>query len=161
KLVGHACIAVNEDGLVLRAIFSRMERLGYSIDCRSFFARELGVAQHRQRIFVVGFRDGARLMDWPTPLPNNLQPTLRDAISDLPPLAGGWDEVAPEYAGPKTELQKKLRGSRINGELFDHVTRAVRKDDLITFRLMNDKTRYDQLPEELRRYDATSFADKY
>jgi DNA (cytosine-5)-methyltransferase 1 len=48
-----------------------------------------------------------------------------------------------------------------NGMLFDHVTRAVRKDDLIAFRLMNDKTTYDQLPEELRRYDATSFLDKY
>jgi len=154
-------IATNEDGKVLRAVFSRMEQLGYSVDCRAYFARELGVAQHRQRVFVVGFRDGARLLDWPAPLPKNKQPTLRDAISDLPPLEGGWEEPTPAYSGPVTKLQRALRDGMAKGELFDHVTRAVRKDDLITFRLMNDKTRYDELPEELRRYGATSFTDKY
>jgi DNA (cytosine-5)-methyltransferase 1 len=147
--------------MVLRAIFSKMEQLGYSVDCRSYFARELGVAQHRQRLFVVGFKDGARLLDWPTPLPPGKQPSLRDAISDLPALEGGWDEIAPEYSGPKTALQRALRDGLANGLLFDHVTRAVRKDDLVAFRLMNDKTRYDELPEELRRYGATSFTDKY
>lgn len=154
-------IATNEDGIVLRTIFSTMEKLGYSVDCRSYFARELGVAQHRQRVFVVGFKDGARLLEWPAPLPKSRQPNLRDAISDLPPLVGGWDEETPPYDGPKTGLQKTLRDGTPNGHLFDHVTRAVRKDDLIAFRLMNAKTRYDELPEELRRYSAETFTDKY
>ena len=154
-------IATNEDGIILRAIFSKMEQLGYSVDCRSYFARELGVAQHRQRVFVVGFKDGARLLDWPSPLPKNKQPTLRDAISDLPPLIGGWNEIAPPYLGPKTALQKALRDGTPKELLFDHVTRAVREDDMVAFRLMNDKTRYNELPEELRRYGSTSFTDKY
>jgi DNA (cytosine-5)-methyltransferase 1 len=154
-------VATSDDGIVLRSIFSRMEELGYSVDCRAYFARELGVAQHRQRLFVVGFRDGARLLDWPTALPISKQPNLRDAISDLPPLKGGWDEATPRYGGPRTDLQRKLRDGVANGQLFDHVTRAVRKDDLVAFRFMNDKTRYNHLPEELRRYDATNFTDKY
>ena len=154
-------IATNEDGFVLRAIFSRMEELGYSVDCRTYFARELGVAQHRQRIFIVGFRDGARVLDWPVPLPREKQPTLREAICDLPELKGGWDEETPRYDGPETELQRKLRDGLRDGVLYDHVTRAVRKDDLIAFQMMSDRTRYDHLPEELRRYGATSFTDKY
>jgi DNA (cytosine-5)-methyltransferase 1 len=154
-------IATNEDGIILRSIFARMEALGYSVDCRAYFARELGVAQHRQRVFVVGFKNGARLLDWPAPLLKPKQQTLRNAISDLPRLEGGWDEPTPPYAGPITELQKALRESLPNDLLFDHVTRAVRKDDLVAFGMMTDKTRYDELPEQLRRYGATSFTDKY
>jgi DNA (cytosine-5)-methyltransferase 1 len=45
--------------------------------------------------------------------------------------------------------------------LFDHVTRAVRKDDLIAFKLLTDKTKYYELPDDLRRYDAAAFTDKY
>jgi DNA (cytosine-5)-methyltransferase 1 len=138
-----------------------MEELGYSVDCRVYFARELGVAQHRQRLFVVGFRDGGGLLDWPKALPKSKQPTLREAISDLPPLEGGWEEEVPRYGGPRTDLQRKLRDGLADEQLFDHVTRPVRKDDLIAFRMMDDKTRYTHLPEELRRYGVGSFTDKY
>lgn len=42
---------------------------------------------------------------------------------------------------------------------YDHVTRAVREDDRQAFRLMKPHTR--DLPEELRRYRADTFNDKY
>lgn len=154
-------IATNEDAIILRGIFSKMEKLGYSVDCRTYFACDFGVAQYRQRIFVVGFKNGKRLLEWPAALPKKKRATVRDAISDLPPLQGGWNELAPAYRGPVTDLQKRLRDGIKGNSLFDHATRGVRGDDLVAFRLMTNKTRYDQLPEELRRYGATSFTDKY
>jgi C-5 cytosine-specific DNA methylase len=74
-----------------------------------------------------------------------------------------WDEPTPKYGGPKTKLQKMLREgfSETDLRLFDHVTRAVRKDDLIAFKLLTDKTKYYELPDDLRRYDAAAFTDKY
>jgi DNA (cytosine-5)-methyltransferase 1 len=156
-------IATNEDGVILRAIFSRLEQLGYSYDCRSYFAYELGVPQHRQRIFIVAFKRSNAAFKWPDSLGNNQRPTLRDAIYDLPPLSGGWDEIAPSYGGPLTPFQKQLREGfdRNDFTLFDHVTRAVRADDLNAFKLLTDKSKYYDLPEELRRYGAESFVDKY
>jgi DNA (cytosine-5)-methyltransferase 1 len=154
-------IATNEDAIILRSIFSKMEELGYSVDCRAYFAFDFGVPQYRQRLFVVGFKNGSRLLEWPLGLSTAQRATLRDAISDLPPLRGGWDEVAPPYGGPVTALQTRLRDGIRDNALFDHVTRDVRQDDLLAFQIMKSKMRYYELPEDLRRYKATSFTDKY
>jgi DNA (cytosine-5)-methyltransferase 1 len=154
-------IATNEDGITLRAIFSRLEQLGYFFDCRTYFAYDLGVPQHRQRLFIVAFKGSARPFDWPERRP--VRPNLRDAIADLPPLNGGWNEVPPPYGGPITDLQRSFREGCSNNDLslWDHVTRAVRGDDLIAFGLLTHKTKYYELPTELRRYGAESFVDKY
>jgi DNA (cytosine-5)-methyltransferase 1 len=156
-------LAMNEDAIILRAVFSRLEELGYSVDCRSYFAYDLGVPQYRQRIFIVGFRHSARLLDWPAPAVRKDRPTLKDAISDLPPLRGGWNEQVSGYAGPRTPLQRMLRDGLPEEDLslHDHVTRAVRQDDSNAFRLLTHKTRYNELPTDLRRYGTASFLDKY
>jgi DNA (cytosine-5)-methyltransferase 1 len=156
-------LAMNEDAIILRAVFSNLERLGYSFDCRSYFAYDLGVPQYRQRIFIVGFRHSTRLFEWPAPSARKDRPTLRDAISDLPPLRGGWNERVSGYAGPRTPLQRMLRDGAPEEDLslHDHVTRGVREDDLDAFRLLTQKTRYNELPTDLRRYGTASFLDKY
>ena len=156
-------IATSEDGLILRSIFEVLEGLGYSFDSRTYFAHDFGVPQHRLRIFVVAFRDARTHFSWPE-VSRKHRTTLRDAIGDLPPLEGGWDEVAPEYRGPSTEYQKLMRVGIADDDqflLYDHVTRGVRGDDLEAFRLLRTDTRYDELPENLRRYSDRSFTDKY
>jgi DNA (cytosine-5)-methyltransferase 1 len=45
--------------------------------------------------------------------------------------------------------------------VWDHVTRPVREDDRRAFNLMDARTRYSELPEDLRRYRADIFDDKY
>src|SRR5256886_16993726 len=47
------------------------------------------------------------------------------------------------------------------GKVFDHITRPVREDDARVFELMDASTRYSDLPEEMRRYRADIFDDKY
>jgi DNA (cytosine-5)-methyltransferase 1 len=156
-------IATNEDGIILRAIFARLEQLEYSIDCRTFFAFDFGAPQVRNRIFIVAFRRSNKLLEWPVTVIESKRPTLRDAIFDLPPLRGGWKEKTPQYAGPLTPLQRSFREGFEDGDLalFDHITRAVREDDLRAFQHLGEKTKYYELPEELRRYGADSFVDKY
>jgi DNA (cytosine-5)-methyltransferase 1 len=156
-------IATNEDGTILRAIFSRLEELDYTFDCRTYFAYDLSVPQHRQRLFVVAFRQLSRPFDWPEPYTTKDSATLRSAISDLPPLRGGWNEPTPGYHGPLTPFQILLREGfeKDDPSLFDHVTRDVRKDDHTAFLMLTNKMRYYDLPVELRRYGADSFVDKY
>jgi DNA (cytosine-5)-methyltransferase 1 len=43
----------------------------------------------------------------------------------------------------------------------DHITRAVRPDDLEAFSAMDASTKYSDLPEELKRYRDDIFNDKY
>ena len=47
------------------------------------------------------------------------------------------------------------------GRVYDHITRPVREDDKIAFQHMDATTRYSDLPEDMRRYRADIFDDKY
>jgi DNA (cytosine-5)-methyltransferase 1 len=54
-----------------------------------------------------------------------------------------------------------MRKDAEKGVLHDHVTRPVRDDDREAFSLMTSTTLYTDIPEELRRYTADTFDDKY
>ena len=153
-------IATNEDGIILRKIIESLENLGYSCDVQAFHAFDFGVAQTRQRLFLVAVHNKYHSSGLQK---HKHKSTLRDAISDLPELEGGWDEKHSEYQGPVTELQKRLRTGMPEEEnkLFDHVTRRVREDDLDAFKLLKAGQKYSELPEENRRYSIKSFTDKY
>ena len=45
--------------------------------------------------------------------------------------------------------------------IHDHITRAVRADDLEAFALLGEGQTYVDLPERLRRYRSDIFTDKY
>jgi DNA (cytosine-5)-methyltransferase 1 len=47
------------------------------------------------------------------------------------------------------------------GKVFDHITRPVREDDERAFQLMDARTRYSDLPADMRRYRHDIFDDKY
>jgi len=67
-----------------------------------------GVPQHRQRLVLVGTRDGTTY-EWPEIVD---AVTVRDAISDLPILDPEGDEVGADllpYSGPESEFQRRAR----------------------------------------------------
>jgi len=156
-------MALGDDMAVMRHMLARLEMAGYEADARIIDTWDYGVPQHRQRLVIVGVRDGGTF-SWPDSVE---RVTLRDAISDLPVLDPTHQEVGSvvlPYGGPLSDFQRRAR-KRCNGEnddvVFDHVTRTVRPDDLEAFRLMKPGTLYSDLPEELRRYRADIFDDKY
>jgi DNA (cytosine-5)-methyltransferase 1 len=146
-----------DDGQTLRNISGSLEALGYSVDVRVLRCWEYGVPQHRQRLFVVGTGPD-HVFAWPKPKPQS--PTLWDAIGDLPRVLSGHRRYEIRHTrAPFTALQRTLRGH--STRVTDHITRAVREDDLKAFRLMKGGRSYAQLPRELRRYRTDSFDDKY
>jgi DNA (cytosine-5)-methyltransferase 1 len=156
-------MALGDDMSVMRHMLSRLETAGYEADARIIDTWELAVPQHRQRLVIVGIRNGITFA-WPEPV-NRV--TLQDAIGDLPVLDPTQEEVGAAilaYDGPLSEFQRRARkrcDREIDNVIFDHVTRTVRLDDLEAFRLMKPGTLYSDLPEELRRYRADIFDDKY
>jgi DNA (cytosine-5)-methyltransferase 1 len=156
-------MALGDDVVVLRAIVDELQAAGYETHFDIVEAREYGVPQHRQRLILVALRDQDRSFVWPATDDHNT--TIWDAIGDLPPLGEGTgDVVLPYRRRTRTPFQERARAGVEAVDrtvVYDHVTRAVRDDDRLAFRLMTSTTRYGDLPEELRRYRADTFNDKY
>ncbi|MEQ8842267.1 MAG: DNA (cytosine-5-)-methyltransferase [Acidimicrobiales bacterium] len=159
-------MALDRDMLILRTMADELEHLGYSVETRVVDTWRYGVPQHRQRLILVALADRTRFV-WPAEHAQVV--TLGNAISDLPPVEGGWRpdggaEGWADYDGPRTSYQEKMREQvRIDdwGKLFDHITRPVREDDLQIFENMDSKTKYSDIDPELRRYRHDIFDDKY
>ena len=156
-------MAFGDDMVVIRHMMARLETAGYEADSCLIDTWEHGVPQHRQRLALVGVRDD-RSFEWPAAV----EPVfLRDAIGDLPVLDPTAEEVGATilpYIAPLSDFQRRAREYCVDeeaGVIRDHVTRAVRADDLEAFQLMKPGTLYSDLPENLRRYRADIFDDKY
>lgn len=150
------------DSVILRALVDELEHEGYHVHTRILSAWPYGVPQYRQRLIILGLRDGESF-EWPsgTASPERL---LREAISDLPPVAGGDKAEQRPYSGPNHHSQNYYRDGLDDSAtdlIYDHYTRAVREDDLQAFELMTSQTKYSDLPTDLKRYRDDIFVDKY
>lgn len=153
-------MALGDDLLVVRKIVDLLESAGYATETRIVDAWKFGVPQHRKRLILLARNDGGPLA-WPEP--ETELTTVRDSIADLPSLQGGTGsrELAYVPPGSTTDFQKRMRQGAEPNVIHDHMTRAVRVDDLEIFQLMDSRTLYSQIPERLRRYSAVTFDDKY
>ena len=158
-------LPVWDDGAVLIAFFESLRSLGYDVDARVLDGFRHGVPQHRARLFIVGLRDCGPFR-WPAA--DDHITTLRAAIGDLPPVPGGQraEELPyrPRPARSLSEFQRRMRAEVPQEAEFlihDHITRAVRPDDLEAYRLLPEGGTYAQLPARLQRYRADIFDDKY
>lgn len=161
-------MALDREMFILRSIVRRLEDWGYSVQERVVDTYRYGVPQFRQRLILVALAEG---VDFEWPEESSKKVTLGNAIRDLPPVGAkeGWlsDEtrqVWRKYGGPKTEFQREMRSGMPAGQadrIYDHVTRRVRDDDAEAFEYLDTKTKYSELPDELKRYRDDIFDDKY
>ncbi len=149
------------DGAVLFDILQELRSRGYIPDARVLEAFRFGVPQHRARLFICATKSGC--FEWPGE--KSRQPTLRDAIGDLPKIGPNQRLEALPYEGPATTtFQRRARNGVLRSErgmIHDHCTRAVRLDDAEAFRAMQPGATYRDVPENLRRYRSDIFDDKY
>lgn len=159
-------MALDRDMRIIRETIAGLEEAGYAVEAKLVDAWRYGVPQFRQRLIVIGLRDHGRFR-WPEEVSHRVR--LRDAISDLPKVEGGW---RPEggasgftpYSGPQTRFQELMRrsvSSEMSDRIYDHITRPVRRDDAEAFALMDSETRYTQLPGRLKRYREDVHDDRY
>lgn len=150
-------MGLGDDFAVLRGITEILQKDGYETSINLASAWQFGVPQHRQRMILLARRDD-KVMRWPEaqePL------KLKDVLGDLPNLNGGVGRRKMSYVTPpKTSFGKQMRKDA-GDVLYDHMTRAVRDDDLKIFEMMTPEMLYSDVPKELRRYRADNFTDKY
>lgn len=159
-------MALDREMFILRSMVFELESLGYMVQERVVDAWRYGVPQFRQRLIMVAIRGGGAF-EWPTEAPRKV--TVSNAISDLPPVEGGWRpkggaEGWADYHGPRTAFQRAMRvgvSPTEEAKVFDHITRPVRDDDAQAFELLDSESRYSDLPDHLKRYRDDIFNDKY
>jgi DNA (cytosine-5)-methyltransferase 1 len=151
------------DGAVLIGFYESLRELGYTVEARILDGFRFGVPQHRQRLILLGFKDGHQPA-WPEPSAESV--TLGDAIGDLPivPRAQRSEELPYDPDQTSNDFQREMRAG-LAGEtaelVWDHITRDVRPDDMEAFGLLEEGQTYLDLPERLRRYRSDVFTDKY
>jgi len=161
-------LALDDDMFIMRTMIHELERIGYGVEASIVESLRYGVPQMRQRFFLIAISRG-RHIAWPHQQAREREVvTLRDAISDLGDVVPGWatePESGRDYASdpmsPYQELMRRDNGGRKRGRVKDHITRAVRDDDLEAFRAMDSSTKYSDLPDELKRDRDDIFNDKY
>jgi DNA (cytosine-5)-methyltransferase 1 len=153
-------MALGDDFRVIRIMVDALEASGYSTMVRLVDAWRFGVPQHRKRLLLLARRDGHEI-SWADG--QERATTLRDSIGDLPRLNGSTGAREMAYIKPavSSSFIDRMRSGSTSGVLHDHMTRAVRPDDLEVFQMMDSSTLYSDIPAELRRYTADSFDDKY
>jgi DNA (cytosine-5)-methyltransferase 1 len=148
-----------DDGAVIDGLHAMLRDLGYEPESRVLESNQYGVPQHRARLIVVALRTGS--FTWPK---RRRPVTVRDAIADLPRVAGDQRREKLRYRGAATDFQRRARRgipAPDKGVVYDHITRGVRSDDLAAYRLMKPGATYKSLPPELQRYRTDIYSDKY
>ncbi len=112
-----------DNGTAVKEIYTELEKLGYYVEHRILKAEAYGVPQERRRIFFIGALKQKSII-WPEPIcwEESLfpQPTVWDAISDLPALKICEGAEATEYTSkPKSDYQYDMRLN--STKLYNHV----------------------------------------
>ena len=160
-------IAVSADISVVRGLVAGLEACGYAVHTALLRACDHGVPQLRRRFMLVALSGRGGGFQWPDTALR--QVTVRDAIGDLPEVAGGWKpdergfldyDPATAASGFARRARRAMRGADAV-RVYDHVTRAVRDDDRQIFESMTSSTLYSDLDPSLKRYRDDIFQDKY
>ena len=152
-------MALGDQFRAVRTMVEELENAGYYTQLRLVDAWLHGVPQHRKRLILLA-RNDVDEFTWPGPTSRT---TLRDAIGDLPPIIGDVGARNTDYLQPDTlsTFAQRMRRDADTTVVHDHMTRPVRDDDRQIFSMMDSRTLYAHIPEELRRYTADTFDDKY
>ena len=75
-------LSTHDKGRTLRRIIEALEELGYRTGWKVHNALDFGLAQKRERTFIMGFRDRSIPIDWPDPIgePPHLNTVLENEV---------------------------------------------------------------------------------
>lgn len=112
-----ARIATHNKGKTLENIIKSFEQEGYFIDYKILNAKDLGIAQNRSRIFIVGSKKGKFVF----PKKINKIITIKDVIGDLPKLESGESSKINNHSAMNhtKQMLEKMKYISDGGDRFD------------------------------------------
>lgn len=93
-------------------ILPSFEELGYTLNHKVLNAKDFGIPQHRERLFLVGIKDGPKYQ-FPKTVPLNLK--VRDLLVDNADESLYLSEKGVKFV--TSEKQQKMSSTQINGDV--------------------------------------------
>ena len=103
----------HDKGNTFSVIKSTFDDLGYSYSYKVLNSKDYGVPQHRERLFIVGFKDIAVDFDFPAPV--NLKHTMQDFLEDYIDSKYYLKEKGVKFV--TSSKNRKKRYTQINGDI--------------------------------------------
>ena len=103
----------HDSGRTWQVIKNTFNELGYKIFWNTLNSKDYGIPQHRERIFVIGFRDKNVKMKFPKPL--TLEHSMQDFLEDYIDSKYYLKEKGVKFVTKKFNYKKKY--TQINGEI--------------------------------------------
>jgi DNA (cytosine-5)-methyltransferase 1 len=105
---------INHDkGNTFKTMMATFDELGYKYFYKILNSKDYGVPQHRQRIFVVGFKDKNINFDFPEPI--SLQNSMQDFLEDYIESKYYLKEKGVKFV--TSSKNRKKRYTQINGDI--------------------------------------------
>ena len=153
NVVSFRCM---DKGKSMESFRRRLEEIGFDIDVAIIDFDEFGIPQRRRRLFIGGLRKDYSVEFRLCPKARNKpKPTVRDAVSDLPPLddgGGGKDEMDYSTKKKLTAFQEKARADA--DRLYNHWCSKNSKAVVETIRCIEKgsslKKSWNILPEHVK-----------
>ncbi|WP_270244834.1 DNA cytosine methyltransferase [Lactococcus lactis] len=148
-------------------IDNEYKELGYKVERKVLNAKDFGVPQSRERVFLVGIRNDINVLsEWKFPTESKEKPlTIAQAIGDLPPLENG-EENTHYSQNPYNKYQRLMRGNTKtlenhinsnNGERMRQIMAAVVEGEGREY--INKLVTEGKLPKEL--YLTSGYSNTY
>lgn len=137
-------------GAVKKEIYTTFENLGYKIDSKVLCAADYGVPQTRHRAVFIGNKLGITpyLLFPVATHTEETYVTIRDAISDLPPVdAGKGLEVTPYTPGISLSKYQKAMVSS-TGKVYNHESSNHKPETLKILSMIKQGQTMKDLPKE-------------
>ena len=77
-------LTIHDKGRTFKVITETFENLGYKVFSKVLNSKDFGVAQNRERIYIVAFRNDIAPNDFTFPVGNRNSVTIRDILDDAP-----------------------------------------------------------------------------
>ena len=103
----------HDKGNTFSVIKSTFDELGYKYYYQTLNAKDYGVPQHRERIFIIGFRDCS--IDFSFPNPVELEHTMQDFLEDCIDSKYYLKEKGVKFV--TSSKNRKKRYTQINGDV--------------------------------------------
>ena len=156
--------------LLFPKILEEFSKYGYYVDFKVINAKDFGVVQNRERLFLIGYRKSEKkkqsFFDYLEKYKEEA-PVLKELFMDLPKLKAG--EHLEEYRCiNNNEYIKKYIRDDNDSILFQHIARPHNENDLKIYKLVLEakkkgiNLKYDDIPKQLQTHsNKVGFLDRY